>query len=105
MNKKSKLELEILSGPLDGQVVTITADSDWTRLPGSLLSFPWDDELGAPQARFVLAAEGWQLQPAKARRGTHLLRADAEDQLPIALQTDDVVKASATWLKVHLDAS
>jgi hypothetical protein len=101
MNEKPKLELEVLSGPLDGQTITIQSDSDWTRIPGSPLSFPWDDELGEPQARFVLLDEGWQLQPAETRRGTHLLRPDTEDRLPVTLQSGDILKASGTWLKIH----
>ncbi len=101
MNEKPKLELEILSGPLDGQKITLTVDADWTRLPGSPLSFPWDDELGEPQARFALTEAGWQLQSVEARRGTHLLRPDTKDQLPVILQSEDVLKASDTWLLVR----
>ncbi len=96
-----KLTLEVLNGPLDGQTITLDVDADWTAAPGSLLSFPWDGELGGPQARFVLEADGWNLQPSdEAKRGTHLLRADAEDRLPVVLQEDDVLKASSTWLRV-----
>ncbi len=100
MSNKPKLELEIMSGPLDGQTILLESDTDWMRSPGSPLSFPWDEELGAPQARFVLDGDVWSLQPAEAKRGTHILRADAEDRLPVILQEHDVLKASGTWLKV-----
>ncbi len=100
MSNKPKLELEILNGPLDGQTILLETDTDWTRSPGSQLSFPWDEDLGEPQARFILEADGWSLQPAATRRGTHILRANAEDRLPVTLQENDVLKASSTWLKV-----
>lgn len=95
-----KLELEILTGPLDGVRVQIEAETAWTRQPDSPLSFPWDSELGEPQARFVPGEKGWQIEPVSAKRGTHLLRHDAEDRLPAVLQVDDVLKAGDTWLRV-----
>lgn len=100
MDQTKKLEVEILSGPLDGHTITLENDTEWTRSVGSLLSFPWDEELGEPQARFVISEEGWQLESAKTKRGTHLLRPNTEDRLPAILQIDDVLKASNTWLRV-----
>lgn len=100
MSAIAPLELEVLNGPLDGARLILTAETTWTRDPGSLLSFPWDIELGQPQARFVPGEQGWRLEPAGAKRGTHLLRPDAEDELPATLQAGDVLKASYTWLRV-----
>jgi hypothetical protein len=100
MSEISPLELEVLTGPLDGTHLHLTAETAWTRQPGSPLSFPWDTELGQPQARFVPGEQGWRLEPANAKRGTHLLRPDAEDELPATLQAGDVLKASHTWLRV-----
>ena len=97
----AKLLLEVLTGPLDGAHLRLEAETEWTRQPGSLLSFPWDADLDEPQARFIPGEDGWSLQPSGAKRGTHLFRPDAEDSLPAVLQTDDMLKASSTWLKVH----
>ena len=101
MSAKTVLELEVLTGPLDGARLRLEAETEWTRQSGSLLSFPWDADLGEPQARFVPSEGGWQIEPVEAKRGTHLLRPDSEDRLPVTLQIDDVLKASSTWLKVH----
>lgn len=95
-----KLELEVLTGPLDGAHLTLTTEAAWTRQPGSPLSFPWDSDLGEPQARFVPGEQGWRVEPVSTKRGTHLLRPDAEDRLPVVLQVGDVLKASHTWLRV-----
>jgi len=100
MSAKIVLELEILSGPLDGARLQLETETEWTRQLGSLLSFPWDDDLGEPQARFIPVTGGWQIEPATAKRGTHLLRSEAEDRLPAILQTGDILKASSTWLRV-----
>jgi len=100
MSEQTKLELEILNGPLDGYSVLLEIKTEWTRQPGGLLSFPWDEELGEPQMLFVPGEQGWQAEPVKAKRGTHLLRPETEDHLPAVLQTDDIIKASNTWLKV-----
>ena len=102
MSEQPKLTLEILSGPLDGHIVTLETSTEWTRAPGNLLSFPWDDELGQPQAHFALEEGGWQLEGAKdARRGTHILRQEGEDSLPALLESGDILKASSTWLLVR----
>jgi hypothetical protein len=104
MSEHPKLTLEILSGPLDGHTIVLNSNAEWTRLPGSPLSFPWDDELGEPQAHFARLEDGWQLQAAQgARRGTHILRRAGDDHLPASLETGDILKASHTWLLVKLE--
>jgi hypothetical protein len=95
------LEIEVLNGPLDGVHLKLETEADWTRLPGSILSFPWDDELGEPQARFIPDEQGWQMEPIQSKRGTHLLREGEEVQLPTTLQAGDILKASSTWLMVN----
>lgn len=100
MNKYSNLELEILSGPLDGHIVSLNSATEWTRKLDSPLSFPWDTELGEPQAYFKSSENGWQLESANTRRGTHVLRQEAEVRLPVILQVDDVIKAGNTWMRI-----
>ena len=34
MNKNNKIEIEILNGPLDGFIIVIESDAEWTRLAG-----------------------------------------------------------------------
>jgi hypothetical protein len=101
MTRKPKLELEVLGGPLDGYVISLETKTEWTRQPGSLLSFPWDMSLGEPQAFFMNVEQGWVLEHANAKRGTHIIRSDYEDQLPTILRDGDILKASNTWLKVR----
>ena len=52
--KRKKLVLEILAGRLDGHIIMLDSDSEWTQAPGGKVAFPWDAELGKPQCRFVL---------------------------------------------------
>ena len=49
----SKLSLEILSGPLDGHVVTLSTKTVLSRCGEGALVFPFDTELGEPQAIFL----------------------------------------------------
>lgn len=100
MSQNPKFELEILAGPLDGCIISLEAETEWTRKAGGLLSFPWDEELGEPQAHFKPVEDGWKLEGTNAKRGTHILRKDEEDHLPVILQPGDIIKASSTWLYV-----
>lgn len=100
MNKRCCLELEILSGPLDGYVLLLETITEFTRKPGSLLSFPWDEGISEPQARFIPYTAEWQLEGGNTKRGTHLLRQEQEVSLPVVLQVGDVVKASNTWMRI-----
>jgi hypothetical protein len=102
MTTSAQLTLEILSGPLDGCIISLDSSADWTSEPGSPLSFPWDEELDAPQAQLKPDRDGWTLHPTPAtRRNTHLLRPDSEARLPAALQPGDILKAGNTWLLVR----
>jgi len=101
MSRKAKLELEVLGGPLDGHVIVLETKTVWTRQSGSLLSFPWDASLGEPQAYFMDVEQGWLLEHARAKRGTHVIRSDQESQLPTLLEEGDILKASNTWLRIR----
>ena len=63
MTMEQTLEIEILSGPLDGERVKLRAPTEWTQNGTGLLSFPWDVKLGAPQAVFIPGPEGWTMEP------------------------------------------
>lgn len=96
-----KLKLEILGGPLDGHVVTLEAETDWSRVGAGALSFPWDEELGAPQARFSSVDGHWWLQAHDALHGTYCLnRGERGERVEgmVALQEGDLLKASDTLL-------
>jgi hypothetical protein len=102
MTASAQLTLEILSGPLDGCIISLDSSADWTGQAGSPLSFPWDKELDAPQAQLKPGRNGWTLHPTPAtRRNTHLMRPDSEPRLPTTLQTGDLLKAGDTWLLVR----
>lgn len=93
-----KLILEIASGPLDGQVVTLVAETEWHKMGDGPLSFPWDTELGTSQARFILVAGAWWLEPIGGTRSTR--RNGELIQAKVKLAEEDVLKAANTWLKV-----
>ncbi len=94
-----KLILEILSGPLDGQRVTLEAATDWSQAGDGALSFPWDKELGAPQARFTWAEGQWWLELVGGGRNT---RRNGDPLTEKATLTQgDWLKASNTWLLVR----
>ncbi|GEM_PF-1241147 len=96
------LTLEILSGPLDGITLILTGETEWTRAGIGPLSFPWDAELGTPQAHVKPDAEGWTLTGVQSPHGTY--RLNAEERITtetLRLTEGDIFKASDTWLLVH----
>ena len=99
----TKLLLEVLSGPLDGAVIELERETEWTCAGVGPLNFPWDDELGKPQARFIVGAEGWSLEAGRAPHGTH--RVNKDERLKagdsIRLGKGDVLNASRSWLLVR----
>lgn len=98
----SPLTLEVLSGPLDGAEITLTAAADWQRDPGSPLSFPWDVELGKPQAHFAQEEDGsWTLAGCQASHGTYRMHPQPEKiKTPTRLAQGDILRAHQTWLRV-----
>jgi len=93
------LSLEVMNGPLDGQIITLQEDSDWSRAGNGALSFPWDAELGAPQARITFADVAWWLEPCASSRST---RHNGEVvTAKVTLAQGDWFKAANTWLCVR----
>jgi hypothetical protein len=102
MSTGQPLTLEVLSGPLDGAAITLEAKADWSRAGKGRLSFPWDAELGAPQARFTLKDDGWHIEGLNVQHGTY--RINCEERLTgksVSLEDGDILKASQTWLLVR----
>ena len=102
MSEERSLILEILSGPLDGATIALETDTEWSRTGETPLSFPWDTELGDPQARFTVEEGHWHLEGLDASHGTY--RVNREERLTgkkVQLEGGDLLKASNTWLVVR----
>ena len=95
------LRLEVLNGPLDGATVTLEKETAWTRGRQGPLAFPWDEELGEPQAHFRPDENGWTLTGHHAAHGTHRINTREKVTSPIQLEKGDVLKASGTWFLVR----
>jgi hypothetical protein len=94
------LLVQVLSGPLDGYEVTLDRETLWGRQAEGPLAFPWDADLGDPQARILPRDGGWWLEPCAAPRATHCLRQESVEG-PLRLQRGDILTASHTWLRVQ----
>lgn len=102
MTAGRSLTLEVLSGPLDGTPITLESDTEWSRAGEDRLSFPWDVELGEPQARFTVEEGHWHLEGLDSPHGTY--RINREERLTgkkVQLEGGDILKASNTWLLVR----
>jgi hypothetical protein len=95
--------LEILSGPLDGAVILLETDREWSRSGSGPLCFPWDIELGVPQARFVFEQGHWYLLGLDAPHRTHHMSRGQRiaNGARVPLATGDVLRAGRTWLLVR----
>lgn len=100
MSNSTPLILEILSGPSDGANIELSGKAAWTKTPGSPLSFPWDEELGEPQATFSPEARGWTLIPHHSSHHTYRMNTEERVETKIFLAAGDTLKASRTWLLV-----
>jgi len=100
MSEGKKIEIEVLAGPLDGHVIELTEETEWTRSVGGLLSFPWDDGLGQPQGQFVVEEDQWLIEPQKSPHGTYIVNRDMKLSENTVLQKGDLIKASRTWMLV-----
>ena len=98
--KHQELVLEILNGPLDGYVVILEGATDWTQALNSRMAFPWDDELGVPQCRFIPEQNRWWIEPVRSSHHTYVLNRDMRILEKTALQLGDILKASKTWLLI-----
>jgi len=101
MSKQQKLVLEVLSGPLDGATITLETNTEWDCAGDGPLAFPWDDELGKPQARFTVGEGGWWLEGLDAPHGTYQINREEQITEKVQLENRDILKASQTWLLVH----
>jgi len=99
---KGQLVLEILSGPLDGHKVTIDEETNWSKSGEGPLIFPWDTELGVPQARFFNDRTEWCLEGFKTQHGTYRFNRKGREHIETAvkLKQGNILKASETWLMV-----
>jgi hypothetical protein len=100
MNEKNALIIEVLSGPLDGTVLEIKTEVTWTKMPGSSLSFPWDTELGEPQAVITPSENGWFLIPKSLPKAVYRINSKEIIKKKSVLLDGDVLKAGSTWLLV-----
>lgn len=96
-----KLRLEILNGPLDGQIVTLETEAFWGKEGDDPLSLPWDAELGAPQARFFPKAGTWWIEGYKSPHGTYCLNRETKIEEKMQIEQGDLLKASETWMMVN----
>ena len=97
-----RLVLECLNGPLDGHQIELTTAAEWRSRGETPLVFPWDSELGNPQARFFPENGNWYLEGYReALHGTYRLNGGGEKiDGPVRLEDGDLLKASRTWLMV-----
>lgn len=101
MDVKRQLLLEVINGPLDGALITLEEETEWSRAGAGPLTFPWDDELGHPQARLKPEEEDWSLETFESAHGTYRINRDERVKGNIKLEMDDVIQASKTWLLVR----
>lgn len=97
---KGQLALEILSGPLDGHKVILEGETNWSKKGEGPLIFPWDTELGEPQARFFKDGTEWSLEGFQSKHGTYCLNRQEKIEKQVKLMQGDMLKASETWLIV-----
>lgn len=95
-----KLTIEILNGPCDGSEIILDAGAEWSKEGNGPLVFPWDEELGVPQAHVTLDEGGWWLEPVKSAHGTWRVNKGESPQDKVQLAKDDIYKASGTWLLI-----
>ena len=98
---ENKLQLEILTGPLDGRTIELDAEAAWSCIGEGPLIFPWDEELGEPQALFTLEENQWQLEAVSSPHGTYRVNQGERLKDKVILEDGDLLKASYTWLLVQ----
>lgn len=101
MSKKSSLILQVINGPLDGLEIILTHSMDLSKTGETSLSFPWDDELGNPQATFGLENGNWTLTPHNSPHHTYRINTEETISEKTSLVKGDILKASRTWLIVN----
>lgn len=99
--RSSRLVLECINGPLDGQSLFVDRDAEWRRTGEGPLCFPWDAELGDPQARLFVQDGEWWIAGYLAPHGTYRVSDRAEKIVkPVQVVIGDLLKASRTWLLI-----
>jgi hypothetical protein len=96
-----RLVLEILNGPLDGHKVKIEKETLWSKKGEGSLIFPWDTELGDPQARIFCEGNEWWVEGFKAQHGTYHFGHEGRIEEKVRLEARDMLKASGSWLLVR----
>ena len=94
-----KLVLECINGPLDGLQIELQTESEWRCTGEGPLAFPWDTELGDPQARLTPQENAWWIEGYAAAHGTYQINRDPAT-VPVGekirLEVGAVLKASGT---------
>ncbi len=96
-----KLVLEILSGPLDGQILTLESETAWGKKGEGPLIFPWDTELGNCQAKFFPKEGSWWIGNCSAFYSTYCLNRKGQIENSLQLKGDDLLQSCATLLLVR----
>lgn len=96
-----RLVLEILNGPLDGHKVKLEKETSWSKKGEGPLIFPWDMELGDPQAHLFCEGDEWWVEAFKAQHGTYHLNHEERIEGKVRLEARDMLKASESWLLVR----
>ncbi|MCP4373505.1 MAG: hypothetical protein GY797_36190 [Deltaproteobacteria bacterium] len=73
----------------------------WGKEVDSPLSFPWDTELGSPQARFFPEEGRWWIEGYEAPHGTYNINRQQRIEEKKQIEKGDFLKASDTWLIVN----
>jgi hypothetical protein len=83
--------------------VVLTGETPWGKQSKSPLGFPWDLELGNPQARFFPDAGAWWIEALTALHATERIRRKGQKECiagKVRLEPGDLLRASETWLRV-----
>ncbi len=97
---KPKLSLQILNGPLDGQEVILIKETSWTKSGSDELSFPWEEELGTPQAKFFSQDGKWYIEGHEASHGTYCLNQKVKILEKMQVKKGDLLVANKIFLKI-----
>jgi hypothetical protein len=98
----SLLRIELLNGPLDGHIIMVSHGTSWSREGSGVASFPWDNQLGAPQGHFVCVQGGWLFQHAGGRDSklARIMNRTSTDSFHLRLECGDILFAGTTWMMV-----
>lgn len=100
------LIIEFINGPFDGYRVVLSHDTEWVKEGDSPLAFPWDNDLGMPQARFYQKDGEWFIDNMPNNiHGTYCLdnnniQKSTKIQEKFLLGAGMVLRASKTWLRI-----